>query len=315
MNSCRPPVFCRRYRRSALAIFVSLSIPAWLVGCGDGDRSVADETRLVEQWRAKRFAGLTGEDGWLTLAGLYWLHEGENRFGRAAGNAVILDHPALQDVSGVFTLRDGQVRFTAAADSNITSRNQPVTQIDLQTDASGDPTILQTGSLRFYAIQRAGKFGVRVRDIDSPARNAFHGLQYFPIDMHWRIRAHFEPYVPSKRVPIVNILGMVDAMESPGALVFDKDGKTWRLDTILESPGDSELFVMFTDTTGGRETYGAGRYLYVAKPVNDIVWLDFNQAYNPPCAFTEFATCPLPPRQNRLPLAITAGEKKYTEQP
>ncbi len=283
-----------------------------LLGACNKHESLSEETRRIEQWREKRVATLTSENGWLTLAGLYWLKEGDNHFGHARGNELALDHPALQNTAGVFALHDGRVSFTAAAGGGITFDGEPVTTIEMQPDTAEHPTILAAGSLRFHAIERAGRFGVRVRDVEHPARTTFKGLSYFPISTDWRIDARFEPYVPSKRIAILNIVGMTEDMESPGTLVFDKDGKTWRLDAILESPADTELFVMFADATSGRESYGAGRYMYVPKPTDGHVWLDFNQAYNPPCAFTEFATCPLPPRQNRLQLAITAGEKKYT---
>lgn len=276
------------------------------------DNSLSDETARIEQWRARRAAALTSETGWLSLAGLYWLKEGDNRFGRAESNELVLDHAALPPLAGVFSLHDGRVSFTATRGSNITHDGKPVDRIELRPDTAEHPTELSAGSLRFHAIERAGRLGVRVRDVDHPARTSFKGLDYFPISKDWRIEARFEPYVPSKRIPIVNIVGMTENMESPGALVFDKDGHTWRLDAILESPADKDLFVMLADATSGRETYGAGRYMYVPKPEKDRVWLDFNQAYNPPCAFTEFATCPLPPRQNRLDLAVTAGEKKYS---
>lgn len=300
-------------RISTLALLTILTGPL-LSGCGSRVESLTEETQMIEQWRAQRIANLTSETGWLSLAGLYWLQEGNNAFGRAASNRLVLDHAALPDTAGVFELHDGRVSFTAATGSTITHNSQPVTHIQLQTDMAEQPTILAAGSLRFYAIERTGKFGVRVRDIEHPARKAFRGIDYFPISTDWRLEARFEPYLPSKHVAIVNILGMTEPMESPGTLVFEKDGKTWRLDAILESPRDTELFLMFTDATSGRESYGAGRYIYVPKPTDKSVWLDFNKAYNPPCAFTGFATCPLPPRQNRLQLAVTAGEKKYTSQ-
>ncbi len=286
---------------------------ALLAGCSNHADQMAEETRQIEQWRSRRLASLTSETGWPTLAGLYWLRQGDNSFGRAGSNALVLDHAALPDVAGVFALRDDKVSFTATEGGNITHEGQPVATLELQPDTAGQPTLLAAGSLRFHAIERAGRMGVRVRDVEHPARISFKGLSYFPISLDWRINARFEPYVPSKRIPILNIVGMTEDMESPGALVFDKDGKTWRLDTILESPTDTDLFVMFADATSGRESYGAGRYLYVAKPADNRVVLDFNKAYNPPCAFTEFATCPLPPRQNRLQLPVTAGEKKYGE--
>jgi uncharacterized protein len=122
---------------------------------------------------------------------------------------------------------------------------------------------------------------------------------------------HFEPYVPERRISIVNILGTQEDMTSPGAIVFQRDGSTWRLDAILETPGDRDLFVMFSDATSGKQTYGAGRFLYVGLPHADRIEVDFNEAFNPPCAFTDFATCPLPPQQNQLALAIDAGELKY----
>lgn len=296
-------------KRTRALMFAALT--AMLLGACTRQPSLTEETRMIEQWRARRIASLTSETGWLTLAGLYWLQEGDNRFGRDNSNALVLHHPALQDNTGIFSLHEGRVSFTAAAGSTITHDNQPVTRIELQPDTAEQYTVLSAGSLRFHAIERAGRVGVRVRDVEHPARTSFKGLSYFPIGLDWRIDARFEPYIPSKRIPIVNILGMTEDMESPGALVFDKDGKTWRLDAILEAPTDTELFVMFTDTTSGRDSYGAGRYLYIPRPEGTQAWLDFNQAFNPPCAFTEFATCPLPPRQNRLQLAVTAGEKKY----
>jgi len=160
-------------------------------------------------------------------------------------------------------------------------------------------------------IDRAGHLGIRVRDSVSPNRLQFKGLKYFPVRADWHIQARFEPYVPEHRIPIVNILGMTEEMTSPGAIVFEREGRSWRLDAILEAPGDRELFVMFSDATSGQQTYGAGRFLYVGLPNADRIEVDFNEAFNPPCAFTNFATCPLPPQQNRLALSVDAGELKY----
>jgi uncharacterized protein (DUF1684 family) len=282
-----------------------------LTGCHAHRDSLSDETQRIDNWRQQRVATLTSENGWLTLAGLFWLKPGSNRFGRNANHELVLGTDNIDEDIATFELQDKTVRFTAASTSHVTAHDQAVKQLQLATDATDQPTLLATDSLRFYAIERAGRFGVRVRDINHPARKAFTGLSYFPVNIDWRIDAHYERYWPSKHIAIVNILGMTEQMESPGALVFTKDGQTWRIDSILESPTDTQLFVMFTDATSGRDTYGAGRYLYIRRPIGTQVWLDFNQAFNPPCAFTEFATCPLPPKQNRLALAVTAGEKKY----
>jgi uncharacterized protein (DUF1684 family) len=196
----------------------------------------------------------------------------------------------------------------------MTYLGSPVTSLELKSDADEKPTELVAGSLHFMLIERAGHLGIRVRDSVSPNRSQFKGLQYFPVRADWRVQARFEPYNPEHRIPIVNILGMEQEMLSPGALVFERDGRSWRLDAIREA-GDDDLFVMFSDATSGKQTYGAGRFLYVATPHGDRVDVDFNEAFNPPCAFTDFATCPLPPQQNRLALAIDAGELKYERAP
>ena len=179
-------------------------------------------------------------------------------------------------------------------------------------DTEGKPTTLASGSLRFYVIERTGRLGIRVRDIDHPARKNFRGLEYFP-ERSLDRRCAFRALRSDQRIPIVNILGMTEQMLTPGALVFKKDGREWRLDAMLESPDADELFVMFADATSARETYGAGRFMYIPFPRDGHVTLDFNRAYNPPCAFNEFATCPLPPPQNRLALRVDAGEKKYPQ--
>ncbi len=278
------------------------------IAAGDNPQ---DEYARITDWRAKRLASLTSETGWLTPIALYWLKDGENSFGRAPTQAFSVDDAALAPDTGAFVLTDGHVRYVAHASKVITYLGQPVTSLELRSDVDEKPTELGAGSLHFMLIERAGHLGIRVRDSVSPNRLQFKGLEYFPVRADWHIQARFEPYVPERRIPIVNILGMKEDMTSPGAIVFQRDGRTWRLDAILEAPGDRELFVMFSDATSGKETYGAGRFMYVGLPTADRIEVDFNEAFNPPCAFTDFATCPLPPQQNRLALAIDAGELKY----
>ena len=262
-------------------------------------------------WRAKRLASVTSETGWLTPIALYWLRPGITPFGRAASNAFAVDHPALAPKAAVFTLKDGQVTLDARRGSGLTVGGKPVRHLQLVPDTRPTPTELIAGTLHLQLIERAGHLGIRVRDSVSPERAGFRGLQYFPFRPDWSIDARFEPYVPAHAVTIINILGMEVTMSSPGAAVFERDGQTWRLDTLLEEPGDDKLFVMFSDQSSGRETYGAGRFLYAPLAADGHVHLDFNHAYNPPCAFTEFATCPLPPPQNQLSLRVDAGELKY----
>jgi uncharacterized protein len=273
------------------------------------------ERSAVNEWRTKRVNSLTSDSGWLTLAGLFWLKEGENTFGRNPKSSLALDNPALAENAGSFEVNGHKVRFVARPQSGVTHQGKPVTTLDLAFDATEEPTVLESGSLRFFVIERSGNLGVRVRDLNNPRRLNFLGLSYFPVDTGWVFKAHFESYQPARHIKIVNILGMEEEDVSPGAVVFTKDGHEWRLDTVLEQPGDKELFIMFADATSGHDTYGAGRFLYIPMPENGSALLDFNKAYNPPCALNDFATCPLPPPQNRLKLKIEAGEKVYAGAP
>jgi uncharacterized protein (DUF1684 family) len=265
----------------------------------------------IQQWQSGRLASLTKDDGWLTLVGLVWLKEGENKFGSDSGNSVVLPKDKAQRLAGSLSLEKGRVRLTTRPGVEITTGGKPVTTLDLKDDNDdGGPTILKLGSLLINVMKRGERIGVRVKDTESRTRREFKGIEY-PIDPKWRIEARFEPYQPAKTISITNVLGMTDDETSPGALAFDVDGKTYRIDPILEK-GEANLFVMIADETTGKETYGAGRYLYATPPdTSGKVVIDFNKAYSPPCAFTSFATCPLPPRQNHLPFRIEAGEKKY----
>lgn len=265
----------------------------------------------IEKWRNDRLEEINGETGWNTLVGLFWLHEGKNSLGSDPTSDVVLPHARAPKHAGTLNLDNGTVRLTTKLEVGITSGGDRVSDVVLRSDADGLPTPLKLGSLTMFVIKRGEKFGLRVKDKRHPARANFRGLTYFPVNTHWRVEGKLEAYAPPKVIPIVNVLGMVDNMTSPGVLVFEVSGKEYRLDPVLEK-GSKQLFVIFADQTSGKETYGAGRYLYVDPPDADgKVTIDFNKAYNPPCAFTKFATCPLPPRQNRLATRIDAGEKKY----
>ncbi|MGE5624387.1 MAG: DUF1684 domain-containing protein, partial [Bacillota bacterium] len=258
-----------------------------------------------------RLDKVAGPNGWTTLVGLYWLKSGMNRFGSAAGNELQLSAAGFPAQAGTFEFDGKQVSFRAAEGATVSSGGKPVKQRALLTDADPQgPTVLNLGSVSFYAIKRVDRYGVRVRDTQAPARVHFRGLEYFPLDPAWRFEARFEPYASMKKIPIINILGMEEDMNSPGALLFEVDGKPYRLETVLED-GETDYFVMFADQTSGKQTYGAGRFMYVKPPVDGKTVLDFNKSYNPPCSFSPYATCPLPPPANRLPFAVTAGELKY----
>jgi uncharacterized protein len=302
----------RRRARLMTSIALAGLIPTAMPAAADAPATALDaEQAEVMQWRAARAQSLTSDTGWLSLVGLLWLKDGANSFGRDSSNTLVLANPALAGKAGSFVVHDGTVRFIAAPGAGITHHGEAVNQIDMASDASGEPTVVSSGSLRFFIIERAGKLGVRVRDLDSPHRRDFHGLTYFPVSTDWKITARFEPYVPARHIKIINILGMEDDALCPGALVFNRNGQHWRLDAVLENPSDTQLLVMFQDATSGHETYGGGRFMDLPLPTAGTAVLDFNEAYNPPCAVNDFATCPLPPPQNRLKLRVEAGELKY----
>lgn len=287
-----------------------------LAGCRNerervGQMDVEAYRSEIAQWQQKRAEGLKKEDSWLSLVGLFWLRDGENRIGSdTAANSVVLPATTPRSV-GALVLRDDKVTLHPVAPMTIDEK--PVTgPVELSDDtAQAGPTIVKVGTVRFNIIKRGDRHGVRVRDANAKTRTEFAGLEYFPIDPKWRVEARLEPHEAPKIIPITDVTGMTTEYTSPGALVFTVDGEEHRLDTIPEDGGD-RLFIIFKDETSGDSTYPAGRYLYAERPGADgKVIVDFNRAYNPPCAFTDFATCPLPPPQNRLRVRLEAGEKDY----
>ena len=270
--------------------------------------------REIAQWQTERMAELKSEGGWLTLIGLFWLKEGENKLGSDTTSDILLQPDKIGKQSAVFVLKNGVVQFAAPPKSGFTVEGKPVTHLELKSDVDGSPTVLHLGSLTIQLIKRGDKLGLRAKDKENPDRINFQGTQFYPADLKWRIDAQFVPYNPPKAVSITNVLGMESGETSPGAVKFEVDGHTFQLDAITEK-GETRYFMIIADKTSGKETYPAGRYLYVDPPDSSgRMVIDFNKAYSPPCAFTKFATCPLPPRQNRLPFPIDAGEK-YTGHP
>jgi uncharacterized protein (DUF1684 family) len=271
----------------------------------------------VAAWKKARFERLQRPDGWLTLVGLAWLEEGDNPVGSDPQSTVLLPAgkaPARLGILKVSAGPERRVTFVAEpgleAGGGVTSGGAPVATLELVDDSQGDPTLLEHGSLSFFAIRRAGRLGVRVKDSQAQALREFKGLDYFPVDAAWRIEGEFEPAAEVREVPIPNALGFDEPIKSPGHVRFRFEGQEYRL-LALDDTGDGRLFLVFGDKTNGRETYGGGRFLYTDPPRDGSVVLDFNRAYNPPCVFTPYATCPLPPRENRLPFRIAAGERSF----
>ena len=287
------------------------SVIIFQVACQKNQALQHEHAAEIDAWRRQRVERLTDDQSWLTLAGLFWLHEGDNRLGGAENNDVQFPAEHSPAHIGVIALRGDRLRFTAAEGIEVISRGSPVSSLELASDASGDATPLELGTLRWIVIKRNDRYGVRLWDSASARRREFSGIEYFPIELSWRLQARFEPYVPPKTLAIASVVGTTSEEISPGALVFEKNRQEFRLDTVAE-PDDEQLFVIFADRTSGEQSYGGGRFLLVDRPdSNGQTLIDFNKAYNPPCAFSPYATCPLPPPQNRLSIAVLAGEK-YT---
>ncbi|HEV8336212.1 MAG TPA: DUF1684 domain-containing protein [Candidatus Polarisedimenticolia bacterium] len=265
----------------------------------------------VEKWRQEREARLKNDTGWLTVAGLFWLKEGPNRFGTDPAADIILPAGTAPAYTGVFELKEGKTKVRVDSGATVTSAGRTVTEMELTPDKAGDPTVLALGDLSMFVIERGGKYAIRLKDKNSKMRREFTGLKWYPVKPEYRITATFNPYEPPKQIPVPNILGQTESLPSPGYVTFTLKGKTVRLEPVLESPDDKELFFIFRDGTSGDTTYPSGRFLYADMPVEGKVVLDFNKAYNPPCAFTPYATCPLPPPANRLKVNIEAGELNY----
>jgi len=267
----------------------------------------------VERRRAGRLRRLTSPDGWLSLVGLEWLHEGPNSIGSDPGSDVLLPAGKAPARLGTIDLRGRQATLQTDPDAGLEHDGGPVrTSLELRDDADGaEPSVVALGSLSFHLIRREGKLAVRVRDSESTARDEFRGIEHFPVDSRWRIDARFEPYDPPGVARAPTILGSEETYAVPGRLSFRVlDGNLW-LEPFLE-PGVTDLFVVFGDLTNRSDTYEGGRYLYADPPGPDeTVVLDFNRAYNPACVFTPYATCALPLPQSRLPIRVEAGEKGY----
>lgn len=264
-------------------------------------------TGQIEAWRAEREAELRGEDGWLAVVGLFWLKDGTNAFGSGAGNDIVLPEGKAPARAGVIEFRGGKATLHAKRGA-VKYKGEQVGRLEMRSDDEGAPDVVEVGGLTMFVIKRGGRYAVRVRDKQSRARSEFPGMRWYPVKAGFRVEAKFIAYGQPKEVSIPNIVGNVEVMKSPGYVLFNIAGREHRLEPVLSG---KELMFIFADPTNGKTTYPAGRFLYTGMAEGGVVTLDFNKAVNPPCAFTKFATCPLPPPQNRLKVAIEAGELNY----
>lgn len=282
-----------------------------LFGCKKTSEENPDYVKEINEWHQKRIERLKAPDGWLNLVGRTWLKPGVNKFGSAKDNDVIIESDKVPAFMGEFILKDSIVAMKIHEGVEVLLNEKPVKEIIMIDDQKKDMTVFQYGTIKWNLIIRGDKYGIRFRDLESPLVKNFKGIERFPVNSEWKFVARFEAYNPPKKIFVPNILGQIEEEFSPGAVVFEKDGKTFRIDAIDEG---EKLFLIIADETSGEITYGGGRFLYVDKPDSSgNIILDFNKAYNPPCVFTKYATCPLPPEQNYLKIRIEAGEKNYGE--
>ena len=296
-------IFRRRNRQRIVFFSVCLLI-IQSVGLAQPKTAYQKE---IAQWDKERIASLLSPGGWVNLVGLYWLSPGINAFGTAAENEIVFTNKNMPARAGNFNLENGSVVWTTEGNSIVSSKDSAITRMVVYEEGKPAP-LLALGSFRWNIIKRDNRLGIRLRDLASPALKLFAGIKRYPVNEKWKVTAHLEP-PKTAGIAITNVLGQTNTQPSPGSLVFTIGGQTYRLDAITE---EDQLFILFGDATSGKGTYAAGRFLYAAMPdAEGNTVLDFNKAYNPPCAFSVYATCPLPPRQNILALAVTAGEKAY----
>jgi uncharacterized protein (DUF1684 family) len=280
-----------------------LASPALLLALGGSSEDVSYQ-KEIETWREERETGLKKDGSWLTVAGLFWLREGESTVGAAAENDFVLPEGAPPQV-GVFGYHDGKVTFRAQEGVSVLQKEKPVKEVTLE---QGEKNALTLGKLSMWVHASGPRLAIRLRDLDSPIRKEFTGLDWFPVAPAYRVTAKFTPHPKPKPVEILNMLGDIERYESPGVVDFELMGETVRMEPVWNTERD-RLWFIFKDATSGKETYPSARFLYADAPKGGSVVVDFNKAYNPPCAFNPYTTCPMPSKENRLKMRIEAGEK------
>jgi uncharacterized protein (DUF1684 family) len=290
-----------------VAVAIMLLGSAVLFARAPGSSSAAPDAAYVqsfEKWKAEQVDDL--KQNWLPLAGLYWLKPGVNSFGTARENAVVF--PKGPAHAGEFDLEGKDVTIKLLPDAHATVAGKALTTAKLDSDVSGHASLVEMGTLQFHLIVRGERVGIRVKDLESASVANFNGLIFYPLDMNYRVMATWVPAKGKNTIDIPNVLGDVTATPVVGTVAFKINGQELRL-AALGGDASRGLFLVFNDLTANKDTYPGGRFLETAPVANGTVVLDFNRAYNPPCAVTPYATCPLAPKENRLSAAIPAGEK------
>jgi uncharacterized protein (DUF1684 family) len=290
-----------RKQTALLALAAALAAPA-LLAAPD-----AEHVKSVQEWRDKAEQGLKRDNGWLTLAGRFPMKQGVNTFGTGKDNDIVFPAGLGPERMGTITVEPKNVKVKLAEGLTMSKDGQSYTERVMETGGETRDWV-QMGRASFHVIERDGRYILRLADKESDVRKRFQGRVWYDVKENYRVSAKFVPYATPRKIPIVNVLDEVSDVDAPGYVEFKLNGKTHRLDVVGDDEG---LFFVFRDATAGQTTYGPGRFLYVQKKpeANKPFLLDLNRAYNPPCAFSEFTTCPLPPKQNILKVKVEAGEK------
>lgn len=271
----------------------------------------AYDTGALERARASRETSLKSDTGWLTVAGLHFLTQGENSVGRAATNDIVLDFPGVPAHGATIVLQGDRTRIKPPAGQTVTVNGQPVSaESDLRRNGQGGgpADIVSFGRVNFFVHYSGPRLALRVRDLDSPLRTGFKGLRFFPVNANYRVKAVYKPYASPKVVDSPNILGDLEPFTVTGTVAFSLGGVNHEM---VAWRSGQRLWFVFRDLTSGKETYAASRFLYQPMPQAGEFWLDFNYAENPPCGYNPYTTCPVPPKENRLPIRVEAGELAY----
>ena len=268
----------------------------------------ADYVESIESWRAERETGLKKDSSWLTVAGLYWLRDGENWAGTDPTNDFVLPKGTTPGVAGVFEFHGRETTFRAQDGVSVTQDGKPIETVKLEM---GEKHAIRVNELTLWVHYSGDRLAIRIRDLNSPIRKNFAGLEWFPVNETYRVTAKFVPHDAPREIEMLNILGDVERFETRGYVYFELDGESIRMEPVLRQDGG--LRFVFRDGTSGAESYPAARFLSADSPADGKVVIDFNRAYNPPCAFNPYTTCPMPTKDNRLKVRIEAGEKNYKQ--
>ncbi len=294
----------RLVKTTLITLFIVL-----VAGCKQKEEVITDPVAYkasIETWKKQRIERLKGKTGWLNLAGLLWLEEGENTFGSDSTNRIVFPEKAAP-YCGTLILENGTVTLKAGETSGITVEGAPVRTMTLRHDQQENTTRIEQGELAWYIVKRGERYGIRLRDYKHPNLEKLDSIPSYPVNTDYVVEATLHPFEAPRTMEVATpVAGFTEEYECPGELYFEINGEKLVLYPFQSGQG---YFLVIADQTTGMETYGAGRFMYSVPDSTGRIILDFNKAYNPPCAFTAYATCPMPPRENFLPVAIEAGEK------